>query len=241
MVTSVGDVAEQIGRAWWLLSRCRRELVAARDLAEAARTDLVGVLDGSVDIGPAANAFGAVLDRVAVLLADVDRLSDAMIRIRARLTGRLDATGPSSAAVDERTTTPDHLVESMRNSLPPRVTPRSGQKTHGRWLGPDGQVRNVVSGKDHRSELARQRLYDAGVRRTVAVLSDVEMKIAAEMAATGIRHATLVINHRVCRGDLSCDTLLPVLLPEGYTLTVHGIDRRGNRTKTRYTGGSTTW
>ncbi|MFC6093948.1 DddA-like double-stranded DNA deaminase toxin [Saccharothrix lopnurensis] len=34
---------------------------------------------------------------------------------------------------------------------------------------------------------------------------------------------------------------MPVLLPEGSTLTVHGINVNGTRTRTRYTGGAQPW
>jgi hypothetical protein len=71
---------------------------------------------------------------------------------------------------------------------------------------------------------------------------DVEQKLAAYMVANGIGHATLIINHRPCRGrDDSCDTLVPILLPEGATLTVYGQTANGTRTRTRYTGGVQPW
>lgn len=47
-----------------------------------------------------------------------------------------------------------------------------------------------------------------------------------------IQHASVVINYVPCRLKWGCDNLLPVILPEGYTLTVYGPNYR----KT-FTGG----
>jgi hypothetical protein len=74
-----------------------------------------------------------------------------------------------------------------------------------------------------------------GFRRKLTRAFDVEMKMAAYMRNHGVRSATLLINNTPCRGPLGCDELVPVLLPEGSTLTVHGAD---GFTKT-YTGGAT--
>ncbi|HEX5401126.1 MAG TPA: hypothetical protein VFX16_02350 [Pseudonocardiaceae bacterium] len=43
-------------------------------------------------------------------------------------------------------TPPVTNVEHLRSELPPPVTRGTGQKTHGRWIAPDGSVRSVVSG-----------------------------------------------------------------------------------------------
>ncbi|MEU4806356.1 DddA-like double-stranded DNA deaminase toxin [Actinosynnema sp. NPDC023587] len=51
-----------------------------------------------------------------------------------------------------------------------------------------------------------------------------------------MREVTLVLNHRPCRGAMGCDTLLPILLREGYSLTVHGPNYRK-----RFTGGAEPW
>ncbi|MGW6932880.1 DddA-like double-stranded DNA deaminase toxin [Lentzea sp. NPDC054927] len=52
------------------------------------------------------------------------------------------------------------------------------------------------------------------------------------MRRENIRHASVVINYVPCRMKWGCDNLLPVLLPEGFTLTVYGPNYR----KT-FTGG----
>jgi hypothetical protein len=75
----------------------------------------------------------------------------------------------------------------------------------------------------------------------VGTAADVELKLAAMMRMLGaadprMRHVTVVINNRPCKGDLSCDELVPVILPEGYSLTIHAP----NYFK-RMTGGATPW
>lgn len=52
---------------------------------------------------------------------------------------------------------------------------------------------------------------------------------------------TVVINNTPRKGEYNCDTLVPILLPEGCTLTVYGITPRGTRTRVRYTGGAEPW
>jgi hypothetical protein len=70
-------------------------------------------------------------------------------------------------------------------------------------------------------------------RTEPVAVSHAEQKLAARMVRDKIIDATLVINNRPCRGPAGCDTLLPLLLPPGYSLTVHGPNYR----KT-FTGGA---
>jgi hypothetical protein len=51
-----------------------------------------------------------------------------------------------------------------------------------------------------------------------------------------MRNITVVINHRPCKGRLGCEGLVPVVLPEGYSLTVHAPNYRK-----RFTGGAQPW
>jgi hypothetical protein len=51
-----------------------------------------------------------------------------------------------------------------------------------------------------------------------------------------MRHLTVVLNQRPCKGDYGCDELVPVVLPEGYSLTVHAPNYRK-----RFTGGARPW
>lgn len=52
--------------------------------------------------------------------------------------------------------------------------------------------------------------------------ADVEVKVAVHMRDNEIREVTLAINNIPCVGEWGCDTLVPRILPRGYTLTVHG-------------------
>ncbi|RDI22296.1 nucleic acid/nucleotide deaminase of polymorphic system toxin [Lentzea flaviverrucosa] len=67
------------------------------------------------------------------------------------------------------------------------------------------------------------------------------MKLAAHMAERGIKHATVIINYQPCKGRFGCDTLVPILLPEGATLTVHGVAPDGTWFRKRYSGGARPW
>jgi hypothetical protein len=133
-------------------------------------------------------------------------------------------------------------VENLRRELPPPITAAergTGRKTHGRWVGEDGISRKIVSGQDAVSSLATDRLRRLGIRRTPSVATHAEMKLAAILArrheATGRpQHASIVINHKPCFGELGCPTLLPWMLPEGCSLTVYAPHYR--RT---FTGGAT--
>ncbi|MFC6093930.1 DddA-like double-stranded DNA deaminase toxin [Saccharothrix lopnurensis] len=145
-------------------------------------------------------------------------------------------------APDDPAVVPRERVEAIRRTLPPPVVPRTGQKTVGQWIGPDGDVESITSGFDQRSALVQGQLARMGLSEGSARSGDVEQKLAAHMAAHGIRHATVIINNVPCRqGPDSCDALVPILLPEGYSLTVHGQNTNGTRTRIRYTGGAQPW
>jgi hypothetical protein len=115
-------------------------------------------------------------------------------------------------------------IERLRDELPPTVVGGTGQKTHGRWIDTDGNEHAEVSGKDEKYDQAIQLFRTMKARRIPVRASDVEMKLAAHMRTKGIRSATLVVNNLPCEGPLGCDALVPVILPTGYTLTVHGPD-----------------
>ncbi|WP_367133629.1 DddA-like double-stranded DNA deaminase toxin [Saccharothrix sp. HUAS TT1] len=134
-------------------------------------------------------------------------------------------------------------MEAIRRTLPPPVVIGSGQKTAGRWINSaDGTTEPVMSGFDPRSALVQSRLARMGLPTGTRRSGDVEMKVAAHMAASGITHAEVVINNTPCRNfPDSCDTLIPILLPEGSTLTIHGQSPNGTRFQKRYTGGAEPW
>jgi Double-stranded DNA deaminase toxin A len=126
----------------------------------------------------------------------------------------------------------------MRDELPPPVVPGTGQKTHGRWIGPDGQAHELVSGKGEYYDESEQAFRELDAPGRMLRASDVEMKLAAHMRAKGIPSATLIINNVPCGGMYGCDNLAPVLLPPGATLTVHGSD---DFTKTYQGGAKPPW
>ena len=145
------------------------------------------------------------------------------------------AARASPAPATPRPGVAGRLVERLRTQLPPPVRPGTGQKTHGRWIAPDGAVHAEASGRDENSAAAIRFFEQSGAPRIPSAVTDVEMKLVAHMRRHQITSATLVLNNIPCRGPLSCDTLVPVILPEGSTLTVHGPD---GFTKT-YRGGQT--
>ncbi|WP_424188301.1 DddA-like double-stranded DNA deaminase toxin [Actinokineospora sp. G85] len=175
--------------------------------------------------------------RTRLVLDDVERLVNGYL-------ANLGAGGEVQQAKRPTELPPaTSLVEKLRAQLPPPVPPVDQRpsggprlRTHGRWVDPDGEVRPIVSGQDEMYTEAVAAFPALGLRRGIpSRASDVEMKLAAHMRNHDIRTATVVINYLPCRGPFSCDELVPVLLPEGSTLTVYGTD---GFVKT-YKGGAT--
>ncbi|MFE2752120.1 DddA-like double-stranded DNA deaminase toxin [Actinosynnema sp. NPDC059335] len=148
---------------------------------------------------------------------------------------------PTNRAEPEGPAVPPERVGELRRELPPPVVPGAGQKTRGYWIGPDGTAQPIVSGRDDDADAADARLRDMGMPRKSAKTGDVEIKLATRMSREGIRHATVVINNEPCVGPFGCDTLVPILLPEGSTLTVYGTTEQGEPISKRYTGGARPW
>ncbi|MET7993479.1 DddA-like double-stranded DNA deaminase toxin [Amycolatopsis sp. NPDC005232] len=183
---------------------------------------------------------------------DIDGVVETIGRVTGTLTGYLDRigahdppdettspAGPATAA-EPPAAVPDgqrltrEQAESLQAELPPPVITMTGQKTHGRWVDEHGQAHEIVSGNDADAAEAARLLREKGIpqRGDVTTTADVEQKIAARMVREGRKHVDIVQNNRPCRGVFGCDTLLPEILPEGYTLTVHAPNYR----KT-FTGG----
>ncbi len=250
-MASIGDVAAQIKVACEKAEEARTALEQAEDLASEAHDTLARALAGSAGLE----------SETAIVLVEFAKVTDgckgylwpliteavkAAESIAARLAGR--RTAPPAPEARKPAQPPDppvvpvERVEAIRRTLPPPVVPRSGQRTVGQWIGPDGTAETITSGFDQRSALVQGQLARMGLPEGSARSGDVEQKLAAYMAANGIEHATVIINHTPCRqGPDSCDTLVPILLPEGYTLTVHGQKPNGTRTRIRYTGGAQPW
>lgn len=183
---------------------------------------------GSPVPGQGLAALGHARRTLDEALTALRAATDAIRSYRAFLTDGTTPAGPGQA----RTTAPTaprpgvtgRIVERLRAGLPPPVRPGTGQKTHGRWIDPDGAVHAEVSGRDEESAEAIRFFEQSGATRIPSAVTDVEIKLAAHMRHHGITSATLVLNNTPCRGPLGCDTLVPVILPEGSTLTVHGPD-----------------
>ncbi len=105
----------------------------------------------------------------------------------------------------------------------PKPNP-TGKKTHGRWVDKDGNIGQMVSGEDEDAIEVRRILKAAGVPPVgePVTVTHVEMKLAARMRRQRERHMELVVNNEPCVGPYGCDTLLPALLPQGYSITIHG-------------------
>lgn len=101
-----------------------------------------------------------------------------------------------------------------------------------------------MSGRDEDADAVDQFLADTGCPRVpITASADVELKLAMRMRREGqtdtrMRNVTVVLNNRPCRGMLSCDQLIGVVLPPGYSLTVHAP---GGWTKTYPGGGAKPW
>ncbi|MBB5954736.1 hypothetical protein FHS29_001306 [Saccharothrix tamanrassetensis] len=260
--TGVNDVAGEISKAIDKASKARDALAQADDLAEDAHDLLAVALRGSVadqsNVEQMLDGFREARADMLTLLRTLDAGRAAAERYLATLT--VEGTprpGPvtqrpaqpprqpppdRAAGPDETLVVPPEQLEALRRELPPPITRvSSGQKTHGRWIRPDGTVEPIVSGRDADADSADERLEKLDMPGRAARAADVEMKLAARMVREGIRHATVVINYTPCRGRFGCDTLVPIVLPEGATLTVHGVTPEGQPFRKRYTGGARPW
>ncbi|KJK44800.1 hypothetical protein UK23_28240 [Lentzea aerocolonigenes] len=238
-MATLGEVAAAVQNALDKSEQARRALALAADLLDEAIQIFADTLAGSQDPETAqvlallTQAHTGMVDAHRELAAAEAGAREYLSRIRPAEAGGQDSGPPAS--------TPSR-IEQLRAELPPPVVRGSGQKTHGRWIAPDGSARSLVSGRDDLSSKVNEALKSQGCPQLPArAADDVELKLAALMRETGetdsrMRHVTLVINNRPCKGDLSCDELLPVILPEGYSLTVHAPNYRK-----RFTGGARPW
>lgn len=179
------------------------------------------------------HAFGAAQRFVEQYLAHIG------VGIGSGVSPATRVTQPAISSPDTHKLNPDELATLRRGLPPPVPTPNpERKKTHGRWLDANGKTHSVVSGRDEDASEVWRLLRAAGMRSTTEpmISNHVEMKIVARMVRTGMRHTEVAINNLPCRGRFSCDTWLPAILPEGFSLTVHGPNYR----KT-FTGGQKRW
>ncbi|MFC6093947.1 DddA-like double-stranded DNA deaminase toxin [Saccharothrix lopnurensis] len=223
------EVAAQVRAACAKGGQARAALEQAEDLAREAHDLLARALDGARHLGPDGEqvlaAFTGVVDAckghywpllneaVKAAQSYADHLATMGTPDPAPTAQRptRPPTQPPPAQPPQRPPArqvepddppviPPERIEALRRELPPPVVPNTGQRTHGRWIGPDGTVQEITSGMDARSALVKQQLADKKIPRPTLRSGDVEMKLAADMAARGIKHATVVINHVTCKG-----------------------------------------
>lgn len=242
-MASLGNVGEALRR---VLDKIDQSITAhhqAADLAEQARALLRVAGSGTLqaDVEQTCALFTRAIEGISEPEGQVSTLATAADVIRSYLHRHEIGHETSTAAPDAATasTPPRHgsseQVETLRDQLPPPVQPGTGRRTHGRWIASgDDEVSAIVSGRDAASEQAWEllRATDFPEPGAPVTVTHVETKVAVTMRQKGIRHATVVLNNRPCRDRYGCDTVVPVLLPEGSTLTVHAPNYR----KT-YTGG----
>ncbi|MET9263701.1 DddA-like double-stranded DNA deaminase toxin [Amycolatopsis sp. NPDC004079] len=222
-------------------------LKEAEQAAEEAGQALAKAVHGSSDeeLGHAIGALAQAIQEIPGLGRIVARVTGDLTTYARSLAGDRDGQpdgsressipAPPSGGKDDG---PDEdPVEKERRQLPERGIGR-GVKTTGRWFAPGRNTSAVTSGVDDFTLQVNAALEEAGCPYVpVTAAADVELKIAAAMRANDIREATVVINNVPCEGPASCDALLGVVLPEGSSMTVHGI---GGFSKT-YRGGAKPW
>lgn len=202
----------------------------AADLAEQARDLLAAAASGTLqtDAEQACALFTRAIEGITEPEGQLSGLATAAELVRSCLRNLGISHDAGSVAP----------IAPMRQPAPsfrPPVQSGTGQKTHGRWFahGRD-DVQPIVSGEDAESAevwraLQETRFPEKGPPITI---THVETKLAVRMRREKIQHASVIINYTPCRQKWGCDNLLPVLLPEGCTLTVYGPNYR----KT-FTGG----
>ncbi|HEX4391505.1 MAG TPA: DddA-like double-stranded DNA deaminase toxin [Mycobacterium sp.] len=242
-MSTLDEVITRIRAVLELSTQARQMLTSAGEALDQANMRFTQTFTGSRS--PEAKQ---VLASLIQGKRGVDNAYQLLGRAEANMRDYLHKIG--ATATGEAEQRPDHSaggvpiasIEQLRGELPPPVTRGTGQKTHGRWIAPDGSARPAVSGRDEQAERVNEILSEMGCPTLpVVAATDVELKLAALMrdrgqADPGMRHVTIVINHRPCKGRLGCEGLVPVVLPEGYSLTVHAPNYRK-----RFTGGAKPW
>jgi hypothetical protein len=235
-VASIGEIAAGVRAALDKVAAVRARLTATLNQLQAVGEAYARLGAGSSqpDLPTAAAEAQQAAEHLRRVVATLDQATTAAERYLATIVG----PAPSTESPSDRQ--PDtNQIDRLRRELPPPITATergTGRKTHGRWFGTDGVVRSVVSGFDEWSTHA-DRMFRRWAKVPFIVASHAEMKVAAQMRAEFERtgrpqRATVVLNSEPCPRKNGCAALLPVMLPEGCSLTVHAPNYR--RT---FTGG----
>lgn len=238
-MASAGEVVDQIQVASEHLDQSRAALRGAAMFAEAAVSTLAAALDGTEHSSAtqALDGFVCAWEKIAEII-DMLEVGENLIQdFLSRVGVPAFVSNCTSVQVSEQrdkrasksqlsrprsgTLTPEQ-VERLRVLLPPSVTPGTGARARGWWVGSDGGVHEEISGKQGATWEAANRYFSRMPRRP-RTETHVEIKIAAYMRERNIRSVTLVINHIPCDGGpFSCDQLIAQILPAGFSLTVYG-------------------
>jgi len=230
-VASIGEVAAGVRAALKAVEAVRAQLTAGLNPIDAAGEAYARLGAGSSqpDLPTAAAQAQQSAEQIRQAIAVLDQATAAAERYLATIVG----PAPPTEQLDT------NQVDRLRRELPPPITAAergTGRKTHGRWVGADGVVRSVVSCIDEWSKYGDNVFDRMGIGR-LWITRHAEMKVGAQLRAEFERtgqpqHATVVLNFEPCRERRGCARLLPVMLPEGCSLTVHAPNYR--RT---FTGG----
>jgi hypothetical protein len=238
---SIADVAAQLDAVLDEIDAVRVSLGAAADLIDEVAAIVETAVAGSAapEALDALSLFEQARQGLEAPSGMLHIAEEAIRDYRAYLVGQTSSVDPPATTSNPKAeqarppeapsakpiaVTPER-IEQLRRELPPPVVPGTGQKTHGRWIDPDGNVHAEVSGEDEKSEDAIW-FFEEEIksRRTPTVVTDVETKLAVHMRKRHIRSAVLVINNIPCSGAMGCAEIVPVVLPPGYTMTVYGSD-----------------
>ncbi|MET9266640.1 DddA-like double-stranded DNA deaminase toxin [Amycolatopsis sp. NPDC004079] len=235
-MAGVEEIIKGVKAAAAMIAAGRSRLTSARQSTEDASQILAQATQGATahEVARAAGPFAETMNGIAATEQLLDRVSAHLDRYIEDIRGGGEPDEASGSPPSDQKAESEDPVEKARQELPPPVTRGRGVKTHGRLLTDDGGSQAVTSGRDEWTDRVNQVVKEAGCPYTPMTASaDVELKVAARMRDTGIRHATVVINNQPCTGRASCDDLIGVVLSEGSSLTVHGT---GGFKKT-YKGG----
>jgi hypothetical protein len=152
-VVSVQDVVAQFDAGLAQTDTSVHAMTAAASSLDEACGRLGAAVTGAASSvpGQALTAFGHVRRNLDEAITALRAAADAVRTYRAFLTGSSTPAAPEAV----RTTAPAvsrpgvvrRLVERLRTDLPPPVRPGTGQKTHGRWIGPDGFTKTYRGGQ----------------------------------------------------------------------------------------------
>jgi nucleic acid/nucleotide deaminase of polymorphic system toxin len=232
-VASIGEVAAGVRAALNVVVAVRAQLTAGLNPIDAAGEAYARLGAGSSqpDLPTAAAQAQQSAEQIRQAIAILDQATAAAERYLATIVG----PAPPTEQLDT------NQVDRLRRELPPPITAAergTGRKTHGRWFGADGVVRQVVSGKDEWSTYADD-VFDRIGEGLFWIARHAEMKVGAQLRAEYERtgqpqHATVVLNREPCGLEKGCAALLPVMLPAGCSLTVYAPNYRCT-----FTGGKT--